>query len=85
MISPLGDPDSSVVPVLNQWIKEGRKIKDFELRRIVRDLRTCRRYRQALEVSAIENDTLISRERNACIVYDVSCLLDEAKFFWFIE
>ncbi|XP_038903586.1 pentatricopeptide repeat-containing protein At4g21705, mitochondrial-like isoform X2 [Benincasa hispida] len=50
-ISPLGDPELTVVPVLNQWIEEGRKIKNFELRRIVCDLRTRRRYGQALEVS----------------------------------
>ncbi|XP_022989754.1 pentatricopeptide repeat-containing protein At4g21705, mitochondrial-like [Cucurbita maxima] len=50
-ISPLGSPELSVVPILDQWIQEGRMIKDFELRRIVRDLRNCRRYGQALEVS----------------------------------
>ena len=53
-ISPLGSPELSVVPILDQWIQEGRMIKDFEMRRIVRDLRNCRRYGQALEVSAIE-------------------------------
>ncbi|XP_008452263.2 pentatricopeptide repeat-containing protein At4g21705, mitochondrial-like [Cucumis melo] len=72
MISPLGDPDSSVVPVLNQWIKEGRKIKDFELRRIVRDLRTCRRYRQALEVS----EWMCSKGRFSLTTRDFAIQLD---------
>ncbi|KAJ9182885.1 hypothetical protein P3X46_006830 [Hevea brasiliensis] len=51
IISPLGHPDISLVPVLDKWAEEGRKIKGFELQRIVKDLRARRRYRQALEVS----------------------------------
>uniref|UniRef100_A0A2N9FF87 Pentacotripeptide-repeat region of PRORP domain-containing protein n=1 Tax=Fagus sylvatica TaxID=28930 RepID=A0A2N9FF87_FAGSY len=50
-ISPLGDPSLSVVPVLDQWVLEGKTVKTLELQRIVRDLRARRRYKQALEVS----------------------------------
>ncbi|KAF5478640.1 hypothetical protein F2P56_005183, partial [Juglans regia] len=50
-ISPLGDPSLSVVPVLDQWVEEGNKVKALEFQRIVRDLRARRRYKQALEVS----------------------------------
>lgn len=47
----MGDPSFSVVPVLDQWVQEGNKVKNLELQRIVRDLRARRRYNQALEVS----------------------------------
>ena len=47
----MGDPFFSVVPVLDQWVQEGNEVKNFELQRIVRDLRTRRRFNQALEVS----------------------------------
>ena len=50
-ICPMGDPSFSVVPVLDQWVQEGNKVKNLELQRIVRDLRARRRYNQALEVS----------------------------------
>ena len=50
-ICPMGDPSFSVVPVLDQWVEEGNKVNNLELKRIVRDLRARRRYNQALEVS----------------------------------
>lgn len=50
-ICPMGDPFFSVVPVLDQWVQEGNEVKNFELQRIVRDLRARRRFNQALEVS----------------------------------
>jgi hypothetical protein len=50
-ISPLGDPSHSVVPVLDQWMEEGKRVKKPELQHIARELRARRRYRQALEVS----------------------------------
>ncbi|GAV86098.1 PPR domain-containing protein/PPR_2 domain-containing protein [Cephalotus follicularis] len=50
-ISPLGDPDVRLAPVLDQWVLEGRKVNELQLQRIVRDLRARKRYTQALEVS----------------------------------
>ncbi|CAN1774968.1 Pentatricopeptide repeat-containing protein At4g21705, mitochondrial [Linum perenne] len=50
-ISPLGDPATSLAPLLDQWVEEGKQIKYFDLQRIVRQLRSCKRYSQALEVS----------------------------------
>ncbi|EEF34782.1 pentatricopeptide repeat-containing protein, putative [Ricinus communis] len=50
-ISPLGEPDISLVPVLDNWVQEGKKIRGFELQKIIRDLRCHRRYTQALQVS----------------------------------
>lgn len=49
-ISPLKQ-SSAVVPVLDQWVEEGRKVQKIELQRIIRDLRSRRRYSQALQVS----------------------------------
>ncbi|XP_027172351.1 pentatricopeptide repeat-containing protein At4g21705, mitochondrial-like [Coffea eugenioides] len=49
-ISPLRQ-SSAVVPVLDQWVEEGRKIQKIELQRIIHDLRSRRRYSQALQVS----------------------------------
>ncbi|CAN0826802.1 Pentatricopeptide repeat-containing protein At4g21705, mitochondrial [Linum grandiflorum] len=50
-ISPLGDPATSLSPVLDQWVEQGNTIRNFDLQRVVRQLRSCRRYGQALEVS----------------------------------
>ncbi|KAK2639089.1 hypothetical protein Ddye_026884 [Dipteronia dyeriana] len=50
-ISPLGNPDTSLVPVLDKWVEEGKRVLEAELQRIVRDLRSNKRYAQALQVS----------------------------------
>ncbi|KAJ4832401.1 hypothetical protein Tsubulata_009544 [Turnera subulata] len=50
-ISPLGSPGLSVVPELDNWIDNGKKVRVAELQRIIRDLRKRSRYTQALEVS----------------------------------
>ncbi|KAI9184915.1 hypothetical protein LWI28_002446 [Acer negundo] len=49
-ISPLGN-DTSLVPVLDKWVQEGNQLEELELQRIVRDLRSHKRYSQALQVS----------------------------------
>ncbi|OIW13688.1 hypothetical protein TanjilG_08030 [Lupinus angustifolius] len=50
-ISPLGNPTTSVVPELDDWIFKGNKLRVAELQRIVRDFRKRRRFTQALQVS----------------------------------
>ncbi|XP_015954074.1 pentatricopeptide repeat-containing protein At4g21705, mitochondrial [Arachis duranensis] len=50
-ISPLGDPSVSVVPILDHWLLEGHAVKAPELHNIVKDLRSHKRFNQALEVS----------------------------------
>ncbi|KAI4296725.1 hypothetical protein L6164_036659 [Bauhinia variegata] len=50
-ISPLGSLSASVVPVLDEWVYKGHKVRVAELQRIIRDLRKRRRFTQALEVS----------------------------------
>ncbi|PSR96360.1 Pentatricopeptide repeat-containing protein [Actinidia chinensis var. chinensis] len=50
-ISPLGSPTLSMVPVLDQWVHEGKLVRGFDLRRIIRDLRSRKRYTHALQIS----------------------------------
>ncbi|KAK2639093.1 hypothetical protein Ddye_026888 [Dipteronia dyeriana] len=49
-ISPLG-MGTTLVPVLDKWVQEGNQLKELELQRIVRVLRSHKRYSQALQVS----------------------------------
>ncbi|KAJ0046195.1 hypothetical protein Pint_04522 [Pistacia integerrima] len=58
-ISPLGDPNLSLVPVLDQWVQEGKKVKGAELQHIVRNLRARQRFQHALQsVSAVQLDLI---------------------------
>ncbi|KAH7545992.1 hypothetical protein FEM48_Zijuj01G0153000 [Ziziphus jujuba var. spinosa] len=50
-ISPLGNPSLSLVPELEHWVHQGKKLRVGELHRIIHDLRKRKRFSQALEVS----------------------------------
>ncbi|GFZ03060.1 hypothetical protein Acr_15g0016680 [Actinidia rufa] len=50
-ISPVGDPRDSIVPVLDQWVREGRPIGREQLQSIIRELKLYKRFKHALEVS----------------------------------
>ncbi|OIV99155.1 hypothetical protein TanjilG_01130 [Lupinus angustifolius] len=50
-ISPLGDPSISLVPVLDNWVQQGNTVYPFDLQRIIKTLRSRRRFSQALQVS----------------------------------
>ncbi|XWS18384.1 hypothetical protein CRYUN_Cryun32bG0038700 [Craigia yunnanensis] len=50
-ISPLGSHGKSVEAELEDWLKNGNKIRVSELQRIIHDLRKRKRFTQALEVS----------------------------------
>lgn len=50
-ISPLGDPGTSVVPELDEWVQKGNRVRVGELQRIIHDLRKRKRFSQALEIS----------------------------------
>ncbi|RZB63538.1 pentatricopeptide repeat-containing protein At4g21705, mitochondrial [Glycine soja] len=50
-ISPLGNPNTSVVPVLDDWVFKGNKLRVAELQRIIRDLRKRSRFSQSLQIS----------------------------------
>ncbi|XVE92770.1 hypothetical protein REPUB_Repub01dG0128100 [Reevesia pubescens] len=62
-VSRTGDPKASVVPVLNQWLEEGKPIKQSVLQTLIRQLRSFRRFKHALQVSEY-----MSEEMN----YDIS-------------
>lgn len=49
-ISPIGNPNISIVPELDRWVDTGKNVRVPELLRIIRDLRRRRRFSQALEV-----------------------------------
>ncbi|KAJ4976950.1 hypothetical protein NE237_002056 [Protea cynaroides] len=49
-ISPVGDPNASIVPVLNQWIEEGSTVSKKQLQAMVKQLKEYRRFKHALEV-----------------------------------
>ncbi|XWS63403.1 hypothetical protein CRYUN_Cryun06bG0094000 [Craigia yunnanensis] len=51
-ISRTGDPKASILLVLNQWLEEGKPIKQSVLRSVIRQFRRFRRFKHALEVSA---------------------------------
>ncbi|XP_019056368.1 PREDICTED: pentatricopeptide repeat-containing protein At2g20710, mitochondrial-like [Tarenaya hassleriana] len=50
-ISPIGDPTASMVPVLDQWVKEGNEVNKSQLTNIIKDLRSFKRYSHALQIS----------------------------------
>lgn len=49
-IAPLGSPDVSMVPVLEQWVEEGKTVVKSELQWIIKRLNSYKRYKHALEV-----------------------------------
>ncbi|KAK6917540.1 Pentatricopeptide repeat, partial [Dillenia turbinata] len=50
-ISPVGDPNVSIVPILDRWVKQGNNVKGQELRSIIRELCYFKRFKHALEIS----------------------------------
>ncbi|XAR55497.1 hypothetical protein NMG60_11035578 [Bertholletia excelsa] len=50
-ISPLGDPNVSLLPILDQWVEERGDIDRSELQRTIKMLRQFKRFTQALQVS----------------------------------
>ncbi|KAJ9566001.1 hypothetical protein OSB04_001967 [Centaurea solstitialis] len=50
-ISPVGDQDISIVPVLDQWVSEGREVSQRSLNYIIDSLKKYKRFKHALEIS----------------------------------
>ncbi|KAF5726385.1 hypothetical protein HS088_TW22G00063 [Tripterygium wilfordii] len=46
----------SMAPVLDQWLEEGKEVKQSELRKFIQQLRKYRRFRHALEISEWMSD-----------------------------
>ncbi|XP_078427934.1 pentatricopeptide repeat-containing protein At4g21705, mitochondrial-like [Wolffia australiana] len=60
-ILPMGHPSVSLVPELETWAKNQRKIFPGELQDLVKELRSRKRFKQALEVSEWTNSKEIFR------------------------
>ncbi|KAK2379784.1 Tetratricopeptide repeat (TPR) superfamily protein [Trifolium repens] len=58
-ISRAGDPNIPMTSILNQWIQEGKDVKHSDLQFFIKQLRTHRRFNQALQISE-----WMSNERN---------------------
>ncbi|XP_022733679.1 pentatricopeptide repeat-containing protein At4g21705, mitochondrial-like [Durio zibethinus] len=67
-INSIGDPSCSVAPVLQQWVKEGKNVNEFQLQPIIRDLRARRRYSHALEVSKWMSSSDLKFSSSDCAV-----------------
>ncbi|KAG6391977.1 hypothetical protein SASPL_146179 [Salvia splendens] len=50
-IAHLGDPNVSVVPALDEWVRKGNSANKWDLQRVITELMTFKRFRHALEVS----------------------------------
>ncbi|KAL9994375.1 putative tetratricopeptide-like helical domain superfamily [Helianthus debilis subsp. tardiflorus] len=50
-ISPVGDPNVSVIPILEQWEKEGKSVVFSQIITIIKSLRKFNRYTHALQLS----------------------------------
>lgn len=50
-ITPIGDPQVSIVPILDQWVQEGRPISKDQLRIFIKEFRYYKRFHHALEIS----------------------------------
>lgn len=59
MISPLGDPNVSIVPILDQWVEQVGTVDKGRFITIIKELRHYRRYKHALEVSFIPNEMCV--------------------------
>ncbi|MBA0620907.1 hypothetical protein Godav_006574 [Gossypium davidsonii] len=71
-VSRSGHPKASIVPVLNQWLEEGKAIKQSMLQTIIRHLRSFGRFKQALEVSEFMSEEM----RYGISVGDMAVRLD---------
>ncbi|KAL3509385.1 hypothetical protein ACH5RR_028786 [Cinchona calisaya] len=56
-ILPAGDPKVSIVPILDQWVQEGRPLNQSELKSAVKLLRNCKRYTHALQLAEWMKDS----------------------------
>ncbi|XP_062022152.1 pentatricopeptide repeat-containing protein At2g20710, mitochondrial-like [Rosa rugosa] len=67
-----GNPRVSITPVLNQWLNEGRGVQKPELVDFIKQLRKCRRFNHALELS----EWMTGEMRHGMTAGDVSTRLD---------
>ncbi|CAL5211921.1 unnamed protein product [Lathyrus oleraceus] len=71
-ISRVGDPIIPITCILNQWIQEGKDVNHSDLHFFIKQLRTHRRFNQALQISE-----WMSNERNLHLLSgDIAIRLD---------
>lgn len=84
-ISRLGDTKQSAVEVLEGWIREGRRVKKAEIKRMVKELRKFYRYKHALEIFEWmgQNFSFSSGERaiHLDLIAKVSGITSAEKYF----
>ncbi|KAK1395613.1 Pentatricopeptide repeat-containing protein [Heracleum sosnowskyi] len=61
-ISTLRDPDASIVPILDEFMRDGKKVKGTDLQRFVRELRSRKRLSHALQLSEWVNTNNYCRD-----------------------
>jgi hypothetical protein len=54
-----GDPKTSITPILNQWVEQGREVTQPVLHRIVTRLANYRRFSHALQVKSSKFQSLL--------------------------
>ncbi|KAM7274434.1 hypothetical protein ACFE04_016300 [Oxalis oulophora] len=71
-ISRAGNPNASIITVLDQWIDEGKPIKQSDLQGHIKMLRRYRRYRHALQMSEWMSD----ERKHPLSISDIAIRLD---------
>lgn len=72
-ISPIGDQNVSVIPVLDGWINEGNAVNKYQLQSLVKEFRRYRRFRHALEISEWMADLFTLRPADIAVQLDLVC------------
>ncbi|GAV86127.1 PPR domain-containing protein/PPR_2 domain-containing protein [Cephalotus follicularis] len=72
-ISPVGDPTASIVPILNQWVAEGRNVHRDQMYVFIREFRYYKRYTHALQLSMWMTDKMYFKltSRDICLRLDL--------------
>ncbi|XP_054812998.1 pentatricopeptide repeat-containing protein At2g20710, mitochondrial [Prosopis cineraria] len=86
-ISRSGDPKISMARLLDQWVEEGRRVKQSELHKIIKQLRKYRRFTHALQVSEWMSNEMNNQLRTADIAIQLDLKskvqgLDEAEKYF---
>ncbi|KAF5181635.1 hypothetical protein FRX31_028780 [Thalictrum thalictroides] len=55
-ISPISNSSVSIVPILEQWVEEGKSVKRLEIVHMIKQFRVFKRYKHALEISQWMSD-----------------------------
>lgn len=72
-LTQVANPKDSIVPILDQWVQEGRSVDQEDLHKIIRVLREFKRFNHALQISAWMSDKnyLDSSDKDVSIRLDL--------------